>query len=240
MVGINSNKITNINTNGGTKKAGGVNSWAWSKIPYKIFSRSTSIITTTIQNIIDYLLGLLTTLFGDSTNAALADQGINLLVTFVKDLADDTITTVSTDAALLAAGFAETDLKITVPAGYTAAIFVTNLDARITAAELATDLEERVCIVLWYLRSNFLNICKDIVSVPVSMNATLDTLTTSMVTDLDAAWNTFFTGAWSDDLKTAIAAKNATNVIALTPLNGLTNANEKAIVIQLMQDILDA
>jgi hypothetical protein len=243
MPGIFSNAKLNFNTGGGPKKAGLVNSWNWPSIPYKFLPRT---IAATIQEIIDYLLGLLTTVYGNPTDAATADVSINQFINFVVALGETSISGaagvgtdfVKTNAALTAGGypadfiFTDTDPRPGMGATANTTAFITNLNTEL--AETTTELERRVIIAEWYLKSGFLGIAAQQPG-SASLQATTAGLNTTVI---GLTWTGFYTA--TTPFTTAVAAKNAVNVIANSPLNGLTDPTEKAIVVQVFQDILDA
>lgn len=242
MVGIFSNAKINFNTGGGTKKAGLVNSWNWPSIPYNFLPRT---IAATIQEIIDYLLGLLTTLYGNPTDAATADAEINNFINFVVALSKT-----SSKAAGVGANFTVTNTALTAGGypldfkfqnggrtgmGETAntAAYITNLNIQLGKTE--NELERRAIIAEWYLKSGFLGIAADQIGSGSFKTTTAGLNTTVM----GLTWGTFYTVAASALFIAAIAAKDAVNVVANSPLNGLTGTN-RAIAVQVTQDILDA
>lgn len=244
MPGIFSNAKLNFNTGGGTKKAGLVNSWNWPSIPYKFLPRT---IAATIQEIIDYLLGLLTTVYGNPTDAATADVAINQFIPFVVALSKTAIS----GAAGVGAIWTKTNNALNSAGAFPGTFFFgsaspgmaddagnilnyrTNLNTEL--AKTTTELQRRAIIAEWYLRSGFLGIAAQQPG-SASFQATTAGLNTA-VTSPALNWTGFYTATTA--FTNAVAAKDAVNVVVNSPLNGLTGTN-RAIVTQIAQDILDA
>ena len=246
MPGIFSNAKLNFNTGGGPKKAGLVNSWNWPSIPYKFLPRT--ITETAIQEIIDYLLGLLRTVYGNPTDAATADVAINQFIPFVVALSKTAIS----GAAGVGADWIKTNNALNSAGAFPGTFFFgsaspgmadnagnilnyrTNLN--IELAKTTTELQRRAIIAEWYLRSGFLGIAA-LQPGSASFQATTDGLNTA-VTSPALNWTGFYNPA-TTAFTNAVAAKDAVNVVVNSPLNGLTGTN-RAIVTQIAQDILDA
>jgi hypothetical protein len=246
MPGIFSNAKLNFNTGGGPKKAGLVNSWNWPSIPYKFLPRT--ITATAIQEIIDYLLGLLTDLFGNPTDAATADVAVLEFVMFGKELGEAAFTngqsvgtdwTITNNALTSTGAFPATfwfggDLPDN--AGNVAA-FRTKTNARIGKVSVTTKKEVALTAAASYAEQGFIEIAANQPGIDAGFMAQLMALDTE-VTGL-AGLATFLDGTYSAGVKAAIASGDAAAVIAASPFAALPGT-EKAIVTQLAQDIIDA
>jgi hypothetical protein len=198
-----------------------------------------------ISNIIDYLLGSLTQLFGN--NAEIADDYLLNFLNFTIKLSNEiyeksvpldfNITNNALTNSNFPNNFIFTDIDPEPgmnATGENTTTYITNLNNQLTKAK--SEIEGRVIIFMWYLSSGFLHIAS--MQTIGKFSNQIEDINTS-VTGLN--WKPFWTSEFTTNFNKAIMDKNAINVVVNSPLNGIIESTitNRSIIIQLIQDILD-